>query len=77
MDFQIIQFLDHHFFSRKKCLAENTIREFSEEEEKMMSDYRFIITEYIKWEKEAFSKKVAMWEKEASLYQSYTFRRCA
>lgn len=43
----------------------------------MMSDYRFIITEYIKWEKEAFSKKVAMWEKEASLYQSYTFRRCA
>ena len=79
MDFRIIQFLDYQFFSREKSKAENTLKEFTEEEEKLITDYRFIIREYIKWEKEVFSRKVAAWEKEAIVYQirTYSFRLCA
>ena len=79
MDFQIIQFLDHQFFSRKKACRENILKEFTEEEEKLMTDYHFIIREYIKWEKEEFARKVARWEKEATIYQirPFSFRLCA
>ncbi|MEL6191262.1 MAG: hypothetical protein AAFR66_04400 [Bacteroidota bacterium] len=79
MDFQIIQFLDYQFFRRENRKAENTFKEFTEEEEKLIADYRFIIREYIKWEKGKFAKRVAAWEKEAMVYQirAYSFRHCA
>ncbi|MEM8900615.1 MAG: hypothetical protein AAGC85_21040 [Bacteroidota bacterium] len=80
MDFRIIQFLDYQFFGSKKDAKGNILNELTEEEEKVMADYHFIIRAYIQWEKEEFSRKIALWEQEEAMsyeIRPYSFRLCA
>ncbi|MEM6764333.1 MAG: hypothetical protein AAF824_24330 [Bacteroidota bacterium] len=70
MDFQIIYFLDTIFRKKKRLKEETPIESISRDQQKVLADYHFIITEYLQWEQEEFDKRLKGWEREAAKVQS-------